>query len=562
MQAVTGKSDVKLYTRNGLNWASKFPSIAKELKALKTPLCIYDGEIVALDKDGKSNFQLLQRAIKGEVKTPLYFFLFDILFSEGEDLRALPLWERKQQLKDKLEHHDFQKIRYSDHITEHGTDFFTLACQNGLEGVVSKEMNSPYTSGRSSIWIKRKCIQREEFIIGGWSESKIQTNKIGSLLLGYYRDNRFYYAGRVGTGFNQKDLSKLYKDLKPQSITKNPFEVNAPKGKGLHWVEPQKIVEIKFQEWTEDKVLRGAVYLGEREDKIVEEMKMETNISSPDKVIFKKEKITKEEVALYYQKVSKEIFRLVRERPLMVARCPNGTSEKCFYQKHLDSKSFSDLNSFKVEEKHGLGEYFSLKSSEGLLELVQMNAYEFHAWNSRDRDLDHPDQIIFDLDPGPGVSWNETTDGAFLLKEILDSLDLESFVKVTGGKGIHIHVPIKPKYSWEQVKSFAFTVSKELANQNPKKFTTNMSKKVRGKKIFIDYFRNNKGATAVIPYSLRVKEKTAVALPLEWNEISQIKSSSEFSLEGALEKIATRKSNPWIGYNRKKQLISIFETSH
>lgn len=547
-----------MYSRSGLNWTRKFSKIEKQLTTMGLQDSILDGEVVVLDQKGKSQFHLLQKRLKGEIADEMYYFVFDILFSDGEDLRGKPLWERKQLLSELLEEAP-PNIFYLDHLTGHGKEFFKISCEEELEGIVCKEENSFYSSGRTGHWIKLKCVNRDEFIVGGWTEHSKIPGKIGALLLGEYKGRKINYVGKVGTGFTDKEEKDLRKKLKAISAATSPFTADIPKATKIHWVEPSIIVEVKFQNWTIDRILRGSVYEGIRDDKSIKEMQMlEEHISSPDKVIFKEEGITKEMIAHYYQEAGKEIIRLIKHRPLSVVRCPQGTSSKCFFQKHLDVKLGEGVNFFKVKDKEGINEYFSLSSTKGLLELVQLNAYEFHAWNSLDSDVDHPNQIVFDLDPDEGMKWNNLVWASFELKKLLEDLELESFVKLTGGKGIHVHVPIKDSYTWEEIKSFSYTIGKELTERYPKKFTTNMSKKARKGKIFIDYLRNAHGATAVIPYSIRVKEKATVALPIEWDELEVLGRGDFFGIEGALQKMKTRSRDPWMNYNRKKQKIIIF----
>jgi bifunctional non-homologous end joining protein LigD len=288
--------------------------------------------------------------------------------------------------------------------------------------------------------------------------------------------------------------------------------------------------------------------------------KMRT-LSSPEKVLYSKEKITKKDVGDYYLKVSRLILPHLEDRPLSLVRCPQGTEEKCFFQKHISGKIPASINPFPVKEKNEKEIYFSIATKEGLQELVQLNAFEIHTWNCRSHNIMNPDQIVMDFDPGPGVSWKEVIEGANELKKILLNLDLESFVKLTGGKGLHVHIPIKPIYSWDEVKLFAESLARELVSRKPTKYTANMSKKVRRGKIFVDYLRNGYGATAVAPYSLRAKPLSSVALPLRWDELKTVKSPSEFTLTKALRKIKARRKDPWEKMLRLKQEIKIFSNN-
>lgn len=560
IQAHLSSGHVTLYSRNGLNWTNKFLKIKAELEKLQLEETVFDGEIVSLDAEGKSQFHLLQRTLKKEIKTELHYFVFDLLFYQGEDLRDLPLWERKQKLQDIFAQKS-SFIHYLDHITEHGEEFLKLSCDEGLEGIVSKKMNSKYSSGRSQQWIKVKCLNQEEFVVGGFTEHSSVPGKIGSLLLGEYRQGELHYIGKVGTGFSAAELKDLKKVLSPIETSHSPFADNVPKDRKNHWVQPKMMIQVKFQNWTNDRILRGAVFLGQREDKSLEEVEMHVeHISSPEKIIYQKEKITKEMIAQFYQEVSSYILKFSKNRPLSLVRCPQGTSAKCFFQKHLDVRDVEGIHFFEVEDKDGTNEYFSLTSAKGLLGLVQLNAYEFHGWNCHDSHIEFPDQIVLDLDPDENILWEDLVWASLKLRELLLDLDLESFVKLTGGKGVHLHVPITPKYKWSEVKSFAYTLGRELVERYPEKFTTNMSKKARKGKIFIDYLRNDRGSTAVLPYSLRTKEKATVAMPIEWEELLESESASRYGPEEALKKIKERKRDPWINYPKKeKQQIIILE---
>lgn len=567
MQGHIHHTQVQFFTRSGLDWKKNFPTIVNALQELPITNAIFDGEVVALDEKGISNFQLLQNSIKSEEDSDLRYYIFDLLYLNGKDLRSLPLIERKGLLGEILIGAP-DVIQFSEHIKEGGEDFYKVSCEHELEGIISKQSDAPYVSGRSDFWVKNKCSSRQEFVIGGWTDPQGERVGLGALLIGFYEKGRFRYAGRVGTGFNQEILKSLLKDLKVIEQDHSPFEVNSPRGRTLHWVKPKLVCEVNFANWTSDRVLRVPVFMGLRLDKPARVVQMEKpkssaklslpkEVSSPDKILFKKEKITKKEIADFYEAIASKMLPYLANRPLSIVRCPAGSEGTCFFQKHINGSMPSDFHSFPVKEEKGSGIYFSINSSEGLRELVQLNAFEIHAWNSHQDDYMRPDQIVMDLDPGPGVSWKEVVDGAFEIKEMLEDLGLQSFVKLTGGKGLHIHVPIAPLYSWEQIKSFTQSLAFELERTNPKKYVSNMSKKLRHKKIFIDYLRNGYGATAVVPYSLRAKPLSAVALPVNWRELRSIKGPQEFTIYKALKKIKSRKKDPWEGMLKLKQKIAI-----
>lgn len=561
MQGHLKDNIARLYTRNGLNWSNSFPHILEHLGKIKVENAIFDGEIVALDDEGHSNFQKLQNSLKSKKDLGLRYYVFDLLYLNGEDLRTRPLLERKELLKDVLEHAPSQII-YSEHITEDGAEFYKVSCEHKLEGIVSKIADSPYRSGRNDLWAKTKCSQRQEFVIGGYTDAQGGRTGFGALLLGLYEKGKLTYAGRVGTGFDQATLRSIKKTLAQLEIKTSPFNLKSPKGRGIHWVKPMKVAEVSFGQWTDEGILRTPVFMGLREDKPTKDITMERpkklrEISSPDKVLFKKEKITKQDVAEYYAAVAAHMLPYMEDRPLSLVRCPEGSEGTCFYQKHMSGKIPDSLDSFPVQEGKGQGIYLSVKSSQGLRELVQINAFELHAWNCHRQKIMNPDQIVMDFDPGPGVPWKEVVSAAFELKELLEELDLKSFVKLTGGKGVHVHIPVAPLYDWEQIKSFAQTLALQMVSMNPKKYTANMSKKLRRGKIFVDYLRNGYGATAVVPYSLRAKPLSTVAIPLDWKELKKIKGPQEYTLKSALKKIKLRKVDPWKGMMKLHQKIEI-----
>lgn len=570
LQVHIKKGGLHLYTRNGHDWKKKFPTIAKEFLALEVTDAIIDGELVSLDKKGRSNYQDLQNSLKDGEDGHLIFYGFDLLYLNGKDLRADSLVERKTLLRTILKGKD-PLIRYSEEFTTSGKDFFEVSCEHELEGIVSKDTNAPYRSGRNPSWVKVKCQNRQEFVIGGWTKPKGGRTALGALLVGYREGNDFKFAGKVGTGFRDKLLKELKSKLSTMEIKQNPFDHHFSKKSEIHFVDPELMCEVKFAHWTKKKILRAPVFIALRSDKkaneIHRDIPQETPvnkdsfnlISSPEKILFQGDGTTKLDVAQYYTKVAPHMLKYIQDRPLSLVRCPGGASKVCFYQKHFSGKTPRSFHTFPVKEDSGEGIYVSVNSKEGILNLIQLNAFEIHAWNSRKGDSLHADQIIFDLDPGLGVHWKSVIESGFEVKEILEALDLVSFVKLTGGKGLHIHVPITSNYNWDQVKSFALTVARELESRNPKRYVTNMSKSKRKGKIFIDYLRNGHGATAVAPYSLRAKEKSYVAMPIDWTELKRIKSPQQYDLKKALAKIKRRKRDPWEEMLKLSQKIFILE---
>jgi bifunctional non-homologous end joining protein LigD len=575
MQTHIKSGIAELYTRRGLNWSNSFPFLLSSLGKFPVENAILDGEVVALDEKGKTDFQKLQGSLKAKNDRSLRYYVFDILYLDGRDLKDLPLLERKEMLQELMENVP-DNIIFSEHFMENSADFFRTACDLKLEGMISKQVDSSYSSGRNDLWTKTKCTARQEFVIGGWTEPKGGRAGIGALLLGVYEGNDLSFVGKVGTGFSHSSLKDIKKSLSKLEIAESPFDKKSPKGKDIHWVEPEKVCEISFSEWTKDGHLRTPVFQGMRGDKPAEEIHKEkpkkkvskkksstkagpVNISSPDKILFKQEKITKQEVAEFYQAISKHMLPYLEDRPLSLVRCPHGSEGKCFFQKHISGNIPESFHPFPVKEEKGEGIYLSIDSSEGLLELVQLNAFEIHAWNCDKDDYMRPNQIVMDFDPGPGIEWEVVIEAAFELKGILEDLGLKSFVKLTGGKGLHVHIPVTPIYDWDQIKSFSQSLALELVSRKPNLYTANMSKKLRQNKIFVDYLRNGYGATAIVPYSLRAKPTSAIAMPVDWKELRRIKGPQEFTIDKALKKIKARKSDPWKEMLKLKQKIEILK---
>ncbi|HAZ14093.1 MAG: DNA ligase D [Bdellovibrionales bacterium GWA2_49_15] len=564
---------VTIFTRNAQDWSDRFPTLSNALSSLKANSAIFDGEAVVMDASGRSNFGGLQSALSSHDHNKIRLYLFDLLYLNGEDLRPRPLKERKALLL-KLIGKAQAPLFYSEEVRGHGSQFLKRACQYHLEGIVSKDREAPYTSGRSRIWCKSKCGQRQEFVIAGFTTGKgARSSGPGALLLGVYDRIRgkkiLRYTGKVGTGFDFKTLAEVKQKLARLEVGSSPFGTNVPKEKNIHWVKPKLVAEVNFSEWTADKLLRTPVFLGLREDKpskqIVQEKAIQVHLTHPDKILFPAEKITKKMIADYYDEVAPLMLPLIENRPLSLVRCPSGAHKKCFYQKHPgEGKVPPYLVSFKVRKKSNTSRYMALESAPGLKGLVQMNAFEIHTWNCHYQNLLQPDQIVLDFDPDPSVSFKSVIAGCLAMKKTLDRLKLKSFVKVTGGKGLHIHIPIEPIYSWEQVKAFSKVLADEMALRHPKKFTSNLSKQVRGGKIFVDYLRNDYDATAVAPYSLRAlgnRKFSSVALPISWSELPRLKSSDQFTLEKALQKIKRRRTDPWEKFLSVKQKIAILDAT-
>ena len=547
----------RLYTRSGADWTAAYPTVARELRRLRIKDALLDGEVVWLERDGHTDFQKLQNARGAGDHSAIAYFVFDLLRLNGKDLRRLPLAERKEKLAALL-----RKARKPVLLTEHfsgdAAKLLKISCRKGLEGLVSKRLDSRYLSGRHDDWAKSKCQLRQEFVIGGYTEEKGSRVGFGALLLGINEGGRLRYAGKVGTGFTRESLLDLKQRLAELETAASPFG-DLRGGKGTHWVRPVLVAEVKFAQWTQDRIVRAPVFQGLREDKPARQVVKEkpakastVTLTHPDKLYFASEGITKGDIARYYEGVAKWMMPHLEGRPVSLVRCPEGTGEKCFFQRHL-AERLPDC--VKLVEK-----YLYVEGLEGLRALVQRSTVELHTWGARASDLGHPDQIVMDFDPDPELPFSKVKEAAKELQAILDQLGLRCFLKTTGGKGLHVHVPFAPVYDWEQVKAFAETLARELESRDPALFTTTASLAKRTGRIYIDHLRNRRGASAVAPYSLRAKERSAVALPIGWDELDALPASDHFTLGEALRKLARRKKDPWEGFFRLKQRISILDS--
>ncbi|HEY1629430.1 MAG TPA: DNA ligase D [Tepidisphaeraceae bacterium] len=575
---------VQLMSRNGNDWTKKFAGVAKALTKLKVDSAILDGEVVVLDKEGRSDFQALQAMLKNvESANPVYF-AFDLPFCNGFDLRNSPLIERKKQLDQILRQSKLtQRINFSEHVQGNGDAVIEKACGMALEGIISKRIDAPYVSRREPTWLKSKCVQRQEFAIIGYTDPQGKRSGFGSLLMGYHDKNKkLVYAGRVGTGFDDKLLRQTFKHLEELQQSKPPTDVDPPprERRNAHWVKPKLVAEVKFTGWTRDGVLRHPAFVAFRSDKpasqIVRELpvkpeKVEASMASkskkssssgdgkiagvklshPDKVFYPQSGVTKRDVAEYYAAVEQWMLPHVAERPLALVRCPNGLASKCFFQRNWSDTLPKAID--KVNVTHGKNKemHVTVHDLAGIISMAQMSVLEIHTWNCRNENVERPDQIIFDLDPGPGVSWKQMIEGARMLNRALQTLRLPTFLKTSGGKGLHITIPIEPNLDWDSAKSFSETIAKSLVEKSDL-FVANMRKDLRGGKIYVDYNRNGRSATAVAPYSTRARPGAAVSMPISWEELGKLKSADHFTVETARRYLNKRKTDPWRDFERSR----------
>jgi bifunctional non-homologous end joining protein LigD len=565
----------RLYTRSGQDWTDKFASVAALLGELKVGSALLDGEIVALDEKGRSSFQRLQNALK-EGRIPLTYYVFDILELDSRDLRDEPLVRRKEILKSLLKDAP-DAIRYSADVAGYGDKVLAQACRLGLEGIVSKQADKPYVSRRAPSWLKIKCLGNEEFVIGGYRVSDKKGRAFASLLLGEFEGGKLHYRGRVGTGFDADMLDDLGAQFAKLRRATSPF-VDAPRAisRDAHWVEPKLVAQIAFTERTTDGLLRHPAFLGLRGDKPARDVQTQTvitvarkpktvssadeiagvKITHPDRVLFEKPDITKLDLAEYLLAVSERMLPYCGGRPLSLVRCPEGPAKQCFFQKHTKKGMPAALKSVPVQEGDGeIADYLMVDSAAGLVSVAQIGGIEIHLWGSRAKTLEKPDRLVFDFDPDPSVDFAQVREAARDLRKLLQTAGLETFPMVTGGKGIHVVAPLAASQDWETVKGFARGVATKLAESEPDRFVATMSKAKRKGRIFIDWLRNERGSTAIAPYSPRAKAEGSVAVPVSWTELSRIEAANAFTIPLVLQRIK-RKTDAWNGYFETRQKIS------
>ncbi len=557
------KEKIELLTRTGLDWTHRMKFLSEAARRLPVKTALIDGEVVVLSQDGTSSFAELQAAFQEGAKKTLTYFAFDLLHLDGHNLRHLPLTERKDLLRRILSSLDGEgAVRLSEDVAGEGGQVFRKACELGTEGIISKVADGPYASGRSGDWLKSKCYQEQELVIGGFTLPTNGTHGVGALLLGYYEGGEFIYAGRTGTGFTQKTHRSLRDRLEKIRREKPTFaKMPAGAGKGAMWVKPELVAQVSFSNWTTDNLVRQAAFKGLREDKKPQSVgreepqsasihrgktknatlpaaKKETakakiarssdtgilpvRLTHPDKVLDEESGVTKDQLAHFYMEIADSMLPYIEGRPLTLVRCVDGSGKPCFYQKHKNQMLGGAFKSVDVlNRKTGKKEpYITLSSTEAIVQLAQIGVLEVHPWGARNETMEKPDQIIIDLDPDVAIDWETLTASAQEVRKRLKALGLKSFVKTTGGKGLHVVAPIRPEHEWPAVKKFAHDFVLAIEKDSPKLFLTKMSKAARAGKIFLDYLRNDRGATAVAPYSPRARVGLPVAMPLNWNELN------------------------------------------
>jgi bifunctional non-homologous end joining protein LigD len=543
----TGGGKVRVYTRSGIDWTDKFAPLVEAVAALDLPPALIDGEITAPDAEGNPSFSALQNELKrghGAQTSRMDFHAFDLLSLNGEDLRPLPNIERKERLEALLGQAK-PPIRVADHVIGAGEKLYRAMCDAGMEGIIAKRIDAPYRGARSKSWVKVKCTRRQEFVIVGWGKSTAKARPFSSLYLAQYEGGALVYKGKVGTGFDGETLADLAARMTPLVRGEPPADVPRLEARGATWIEPKLVAEVAFAEITHEGRVRHGSFVGLRTDKTAKAVKPEkaqpapapdagVKISSRDRVIFPESGQTKGELADYYAAIAPLMLPHMANRPISLVRCPQGRAKKCFFQKH-DSGMFGDhVRQVPIREKDGGHEdYIFVEDSVGILACVQMGTIEFHGWGSHARDIEAPDRMVFDLDPDEGLAFADVKRAAADLRDRLADLGLTTFAMVSGGKGVHVVAPLTPGHSWDAHKDFSKRFAEAMSLAEPDRFLATMSKAKRKGKIFIDYLRNQRGSTAVMPYSARARENAPVAVPITWDELDGLATAHEWSIADA-----------------------------
>lgn len=616
----------RLLTRSGLDWSSRFPDVLAAAHALPVRTAVLDGELAWQLPDGRTSFQALQNA--GSQPGSLRYFVFDLLWLDDEDLAPQPLEARKARLETLLAKAP-DPFRYSTHVVGHGARVHAEACRARLEGIIAKRRDAPATAGRSRTWVKVKCLGRQEFVVGGYTDPQGARQGIGALLIGQYEGDRLVWAGKVGTGFNTRSALALRTRLEPLARATSPFSP-APRGaavRGAHWVEPTLVVEVAFTEWTSDGKVRHPSFQGVREDKPAREVRSEAqveerrtqnaehrtpnarerrpnaarrtqgnerstqnaerrtkangrmpkagqraptptrrstaarvlvrgvSVSHPERVMYPDEGLTKLDLVRYVEAVGEWMLPHVAGRPLTLVFCPDGIAGECQYLKHGKTWGPHVLRRVKIREKTKVGEYMVADSVEGLVAIMQMNWIEVHTWNVTTTHLEQPDRLVIDLDPGPQVGWPDVVAAARETRDALQARGLASWVKTTGGRGLHVVAPLVPEAGWAEGLAFAESVAATLVQTSPRRYTTTFSKAGRERQILVDVMRNNRANTAVAAYSPRARAGAPVSTPLAWDELSTRRPPQRFTVQTVPRRLARLGADPWAAYWTCRQKI-------
>jgi bifunctional non-homologous end joining protein LigD len=554
---------VKLLTRSGLDWTSKFATVAKALAALPVMTAFLDGEVVVETEHGVPDFGALQADLSEGRSDRFCYYAFDLLYLDGKDLRGARLLDRKAALKALLADATDGVLKYSEHFTDSGDVVLKHAARLGLEGIVSKVADAPYRSGRSKAWAKVKCVESEEFVVIGYVPSTTQRRTVGALSLATNVKGKLTYVGRVGSGFSAAIADDLWERLEKIRIASPALEVHPPAEarRNVRWVMPSLVVEVAFRTWTADNIIRHAVFKGLRPDKAAPDVVRErpamnkkarkkaagseslpVRLTHPDRVLWPDVGVTKQGLAEFYAEIWPWISPWLVDRPLALLRCPGGVAEGCFFQKHAWNGIPDSI--IRTRDPDGGEELLAVRDLDGLLALVQASVLEIHVWGAKLDDIERPDGITFDLDPDAEVAWSDVIAAAIEVRDRLKAKGLAAFVKTTGGKGLHVYSPLKPHADWAAVKDFAHGLAKAMASDSPRKYLATASKAQRRGRIFLDYLRNGRGATAVVAYSARARAGATVSTPVGWDELGPELHSDRFTVTNLLHRLG-HGDDPW-----------------
>ena len=578
---IDARGAVRLFTRSGNDWTDKLASVADAIKALGLRSTWLDGELTATGDNGAPDFQRLQNAFDRAATTGLIYTLFDLPVYAGRDLREEPLLKRRAALEALVQKDAGETLRFSAAFDARAADLVASACKIGFEGVIGKRADAPYRSGRSSQWIKLKCSQRQEFVVSGFTEPQGGRSGLGALLLGVHdAKGALLYAGKVGTGFTDDALQRLRAQLEPLVQKRCPFSALPTDARKVHWLKPTLVAEVAFAEWTQDGHIRHSVFKGLRTDKpahsIVREqaappdattaaqpkgkrpagakapspaLPSSLSITHGERVIDAASGTTKRDLARYYATVAPLMLEHLAGRPVALVRAPQGVDRETFFQKHGDAERLPGIEALDAQLDPGHGPLLEVVSAEGLLSAAQMNVIEFHTWNARADRIERPDRITFDLDPGEGVAWPQIQEAAELVRVLLRELGLPAFLKTSGGKGLHVVVPLKRLRDWDSTKDFSQAVVQHLARAIPQRFVGKSGLRNRVGKIFVDCLRNGRGATTVSAWSARARPGLGVSVPVAWSELPSLTSGAHWTV-ATIEDRLRLGNGPWAGYDK------------
>ncbi|WP_418126152.1 DNA ligase D [Variovorax sp. 160MFSha2.1] len=587
------KRKLALITRGGHDWSARMPTLARELGSLGLHSTFLDGEIVVLGENGAPDFNALQNAFdRGQGADHIVFFVFDVPFFEGHDLRPLPLSQRRQLLRDFLAEKSTDHVRFSDNFEADPASLLRSACQMQMEGVIAKRADAPYVSRRSETWLKLKCKLRQEFVICGYTDRTDRTDQVGSLLLGIHdAGGKLVSVGSVGTGWSSEEAWEVKQRLLPLAAAKSPFEKgdarpgrwSRRKAGSERWVKPRLLAEVSFAEWTPDDQIRHASFIGLRDDKpakvIVRERPKQlgpsaapaegkaggkagrssvasVKVSHGERVIDETTGASKLDLVRYYESVAQFILPHLKGRPCSLVRGPTGVTGELFFQKHGEKIGIPGITELPENLWPGHAALLEIGSAKALVGAAQMNVIEFHTWNSTAKNIDRPDRMVFDLDPGEGTTWDHVQEAAALVRAMLDALGLQAWLKTSGGKGLHVVVPLAPRYDYETVKGFSQAIVQHLARTIPARFVAKSGPSNRVGKLFVDYLRNGHGATTAVAFSARARPGLGVSMPVAWDDLGQLKSGAQWNIRTAREYLSFQTEDPWKGYWKKRQPLA------